>query len=91
VQSGSARAELGAPPSAARTSVILGVIALVTSLMPVVGIVLGVTAMVKSAGAMDDIRTQDLAGMGVAVAGMVLGILAIVLSFVWMFAAGLAT
>jgi hypothetical protein len=44
---------------------------------------------VKSAGAIDDIRSQFLAGIGVATAGMVLGILAIVASQAWMIVYGI--
>jgi hypothetical protein len=39
------RLELGAPPRAARTSVVIGIIALAASFIPLAGIVLGVIAM----------------------------------------------
>jgi hypothetical protein len=87
VQRETARPELGPRPRSATISLVLGIVALVASVIPIAGILLGVAAAVKSAGAIDDIRSQFLDGIGFALAGLILGVLAVVAAF-WFIVVG---
>jgi hypothetical protein len=89
IQREAAYPEQGPRPRAATVSLVLGIVALLVSFIPIAGILLGVAAAVKSAGAIDDIRSQFLAGMGVATAGLILGVVAVVAAFVGIIVGGI--
>ena len=89
IQREAAYPEQGPRPRAATVSLVLGIVALLVSFIPIAGILLGVAAAVKSAGAIDDIRSQFLDGKGVAVAGLILGVVAVVAAFVGIIVGGI--
>jgi hypothetical protein len=76
-------ADRGGRPGKATTSLVLGIVGLLVSIVPLLGFILGITAVVKGAGARDQIRDQRLDGVGTATAGLVLGVLAMVASVAW--------
>jgi hypothetical protein len=87
-----------APPTAstgqrsgrATTSMILGIISIPAALFAILGVILGVVAIVLGATARGDIRRRGLTNEGQATAGMILGSIGLLLGLANMIAGILA-
>jgi Domain of unknown function (DUF4190) len=64
-------------PGRAIAALVVGIIGVLTCLIPIVAIILGIVAIVLGATTRADIARNGLAGRGQATAGMVLGIIAV--------------
>jgi len=78
------RAETGArggtTPGKAVAALVLGILAIPGILIPIVGIVLGILALALGLSARSQIRREGMTGGGQALAGVILGSVAIVLA-----------
>jgi hypothetical protein len=79
-------------PGRAIAALVLGIIGVLTCLIPIVGIILGIIAIVLGATTRGDIKRNNLAGHGQATAGMILGIVAVLASVgIWAAAVAIST
>ncbi len=83
-------ASTGRRSSKATGSLITGIIGFIASLIPILGLILGVIAVTLGATARGEIKRNGKTNMWMAVAGLVLGVLAILAS-VGIFVAGVAS
>jgi Domain of unknown function (DUF4190) len=79
-------ASTGGSSGRATASLILGIISIPAALIALLGIILGVIALVLGATARGDIRRRGLSNSGHAMAGMVLGSIGLVLGLANMIA-----
>ena len=73
------RARPGDAPALGRagTALVLGILAIVCAVIPLVGLILGIVAITKGASTAADIRRTGQAGRGQAIAGEILGVIAV--------------
>ncbi len=64
----------------AGTALVLGILAIVCAVIPLVGLILGIVAITKGASTAADIRRTGQAGRGQAIAGEILGVIGVVAS-----------
>ena len=75
-------------PGRAGGALVLGILAVCCSVIPVLGLVLGIVAVTKGAGAAADVRRAGQGGAGRARTGEVLGVIAIAVSIAFPIAFG---
>jgi Domain of unknown function (DUF4190) len=79
-------------PGKAIASLVLGILGVLTFLIPIVAIILGILAIVFGSTSRNEIRRRGLAGHGQATAGLVLGVIAVLLGLaIWIIGVAVAT
>lgn len=73
-------ADAGERSGRAVAALVIGIVALPAAIIPLAGWILGVVAIVLGATARSDARARGRAGAGQATAGLVLGVLAVLLA-----------